>query len=1126
MTITSESSLSAQQDIFAFPASYAQQGLWFIHQINQHSTAYNLFSMLCINTRLNIKAFEMSLNAIIQRHEALRTVFVAYDGQPMQVIIPHLHVPLVVKDLEYLPEFQRLDQMLRLANAEVQLPFDLTYGPLLRTTLFRFGPEQYLLLLTIHHIIFDGWSVHVFFRELAANYQNLANNQPVTLPRLPVQYLDFAVWQREWLQGERLEEQMAYWKKKLEDAPTSLELPTDRPRPPVPTFQGSMHLFTLPRPLTDSLKALSRQERVSLFTTLVASFQTLLYRYTGQDDLLLGTDTADRSQAETEDLIGFFVNVLVLRGNLSGNPTFRELLGRVREVILEAYAHQDLPIELLARELRPNRSQGQNPFFQVLLSLDVSSPDLPSNWVMAPLELQTGSARFDLSLDIQERPEGLVTYMEYNTDLFDEATIVRMTGHWQRLLEGIVADPTQRLADLPLLSDTEWQQQVVTWNTTATDFPRHQCFPQLFEAQVQRTPGAVAVVFQHEQLTYHQLNQRANHLARYLHGRGVGPDTIVPLLAERSSVFLTVILAIMKTGAAYLPLDPRHPPARLRQVLEHCGSHFVLAAKGFALILSQVLSPGQAETHLSILYLEDLLSDVTQAIPGHSQEPPLQYTGTDLAQDNLPAMSTSGNLAYVIYTSGSTGMPKGVMIEHKGMLNHLYAKVSALQLSANDRVAQTASQCFDISVWQFLAVLLVGGHVHIFPDSVAHDPNLLLKEVDQHGISILETVPSLLRVMLESVENGTDRYPCLEKLRWLIPTGEALPPAFCKRWLTAYPHIPLLNAYGPTECSDDVTHFPIYQPLAERQVHTPIGRPVQNMRLYILDQQLRPLPVGVNGELYVGGMGVGRGYLYDPQRTAEVFVPDPFSEEAGQRLYKTGDLVRYLPDGTIEFLGRIDHQVKIRGYRIELGEIEAVLRQHRSIQDVVVIDREDTPGNKSLVAYVAPSTSVTISDLRNYLKERLPDYMVPAAFVLLETLPLTANGKVDRRKLPMPEYDRFEQNEAFVAPTSLVHQQIIQIWEELLEVRPIGIRDNFFELGGHSLLAVRLLDHIEQKFGKKLSSTILLADLTVEVLANALTQPDEISQPGHQQKRSFSKRETLFSSIKGMLSRSPSPKGG
>ena len=592
-----------------------------------------------------------------------------------------------------------------------------------------------------------------------------------------------------------------------------------------------------------------------------------------------------------------------------------------------------------------------------------------------------------------------------------------------------------------------------------------------FEAQVEQTPAAIAVIDDQEQLSYQELNRRANQLARHLQNLGVQPDTIVPLLAERSPQFLISMLAVFKAGGAYLPLDPHHPSARLRKILEHSDSRLVLATQAFASVLSEVCADMPVETRPQAIFLEE--------IPFLAEQ----------SAENLPVRATPRHLAYVIYTSGSTGIPKGAMIEHRGMLNHLYAKITALNLTAADRVAQTASQCFDISVWQFLAALLVGGRVHVCKDDISHDPSRLLAEVARQRITMLETVPSLLRTLLETMEKNSAARPELDALRWVIPTGEALPPDFCRRWLAVYPRIPLLNAYGPTECSDDVTHFPIYHPLPTAMVHTPIGRPINNMQLYILDRELQPLPIGASGELYVGGVGVGRGYLNDLQRTADAFLANPFSSEPGARFYKTGDLARYLPDGNIEFLGRIDYQVKIRGYRIELGEIEAALRLHADVNDVIVAAREDTPGDKYLVAYVVAPTA-TGQALRDYLKEKLPDYMVPSAIMQLDALPLTSNGKVDRRALPMPDLQRSSAQNAPAPPVTPVQQQLLRIWEELLNVRPIGICDNFFALGGHSLLAVRLTGRIEEVWGKKILATTLLTSATIEQLAHIIA-PDE-----------------------------------
>lgn len=1065
MTTTSASTPLSEQDVYLFPTSFTQQGPWIHGQLVPNSTAYHLSYAVYINSALNVAAFEQSLNALIERHEVLRTTFEDQEGQPVQVIHPHLSLALPVVDLRDFHATEREAEILQLANEQAQLPFDLARGPLLRTSLLHLGAREYMLLLTIHHIIFDEWSVGVFLSELAALYQASSTNQPSHLPAPPLQYADYAVWQCEWLQEEHVEDHLVYWKEQLSGAPSTLELPADRPRPSGPAGHGSLHLFTFPRHLAEAVKALSQEQGISLFTTLIATFSTLLFRYTGQEDLPLGTVTADRGQAETEDMIGFFINTLVLRCDLSGNPTFRELLTRIHKVVLQAMAHEDVPFDYLLKELRPDRSLGRNPFFQVMLSLQPPAPVLPSGWELVPLQIQTGAALYELDLEIYERPEGLLGYLQYNTDMFDEATITRMVGHWQRLLEGIVADATQRIADLPLLSDAEWRQQVVEWNATEADYPLDQCFHELFEAQVERTPGALAVVCEQEQLTYRELNDSANALARHLQSLGVGPETLVALLAERGPAFLICMLALFKAGGAYLPLDPGHPPTRMRHVLEHSGSRLVLATKDFAPLLAQTLKAMRAGPAPEVLYLEDL-----------------RFSGGQAAE-NVPPSANPSNLAYVIYTSGSTGAPKGAMIEQRGMLNHLYAKIDALQLTAADTIAQTASQCFDISVWQFLTALLVGGRVHIFKDEVSHDPEKLLAEAEHQQISILETVPSLLHTMLEASETGTATSARLEKLRWLVPTGEALPPAYCDRWLALYPHIPLLNAYGPTECSDDVTHFPLSRPLAQSLVTTPIGRPIPNMRLYILDRNLSPLPIGVSGELFVGGIGVGRGYLNDPVRTAEAFRADPFSNEAAMRLYKTGDLARYLPDGTIEFLGRIDHQVKLRGYRIELGEIETVLSQHPAVRQAVVLAREDVPGDKRLVAYVVlqPGHTATIVELKQQVMQALPGYMLPSAFVFLEALPLTPNGKLDRRGLPAPDASHSDGRETFVAPRNRVEETIADIWCQVLRIDQVGIHENFFELGGHSLLIMQVISRLRSA-------------LQVELLPNHFDEAQTVAQ--------------------------------
>ena len=941
-------------------------------------------------------------------------------------------------------------------------------------------------------------------------------------PDLSIQNAVVTSLQQQQSQVKQKVDNLSYWKQQLRDSPLALDLPTDYPRSPNQTCTWATHSFILSAPLSATLKMLSRREEVSLFAILFTAFQILLYRYTGQEDLLVGTTGLEFTRTGDIFSRNSFVNPLVLRTYLVGSSPIRELLGHIHKVLLEGLEYQDIPFKQVVEVLRLERDLNRNPLYQVMFVMKQASLEARIGQDQHPMNFMNHAANnsmpmVDLALFVRDSAQEISGKIEYNSDLFKSETITRMECHWQKLLEGMVADSGQLIGALPLLTNAEWQQQIVGWNATQATFPQYQCFHELFEAVVERTPEAVAVSFEQEQLTYEELNRRANQLAHYLLDLGVGPETLVSLLSERGTHLLIAILAVFKTGGAYLPLDPHHPPARLRRVLEHSDSHFVLAAREFTPVLSQVVTDMVSEGKPTVVYLEDL-----------------QFQDKH-AEDNLPISITPRNLAYVIYTSGSTGMPKGAMIEHRGMLNHIYAKINGLQLMAADNVAQTASQCFDISVWQMLAVLLVGGRVHIFPDMVTHNPAVLLEQIDRQGITIFETVPSLLRAMLEVYEGIGVSKPPLKELRWLIPTGEALPADLCRRWLRLFPDIPLLNAYGPTECSDDVTHHPIYQPPAETDSSMPIGRALMNTQLYVLNPLLVPVPVRVNGELYVGGVGVGRGYLHDEHRTAQSFIPDPFSKETGARLYKTGDLARYLPDGTLEFLGRIDHQVKIRGYRIELGEIEMVLKHHPSVRDVVVVAREDVPGDQRLVAYVVLYTEqlATVSDLQNHLGKQLPDYMIPSAFVLLEALPLNANGKIDRRALPMPERVRTEVNANDANPIPAVQQQLKQIWEELLDVRPIGIRDNFFELGGHSLLAARLVTRIEQEWGKNIPLDTLLANTTIEQLASVIEQPEdaalannapEISQEA--KVRSSRGNKGLFGRVSGVMQRQASRGSG
>jgi amino acid adenylation domain-containing protein len=1098
-TTTTSDSIQPVDRTLDLPLSFAQTRLWFLNQLDGSSATYNIPVALELNGELNITALEQSIAEIVRRHEILRTSFQLVGDTPVQVIVEPPESIISVVDWRSIPVADRAAKIQQLAEAEAQQPFDLTERSLLRVTLLQLSDRSHVLLVTMHHTISDGWSMGVFIQELSVLYAAYCAQQSSPLPALAIQYADFAHWQRQWLTGDVLQTQLNYWRQLLTGAPPLLELPTDRPRPSIQTFRGKTQEFQIDRDLTDKLKALSQQSGATLFMTLMAAFATLLYRYSGQSDIVIGSPIANRNREELEPLIGFFVNTLVLRTQLQGNPSFLELQARIKDMTLDAQDHQDLPFEKLVEELQPKRSLSYTPLFQVMFVLGntpMQELNLPG-LTLKPLELENVNAKFDLTLSIAETEVGLEGAWDYNTDLFDQATIERMSGQFYTLLAGIVANPQMSVAQLPLLNQIDRSQLIFDWNQTQTDDPIDLCFHQLFEAQVALTPDAVAVVYEDLQLTYQQLNDRANRWARGLVERGVAAETLVALILDRNIDFLTAMLAVFKAGGAYLPLNPHHPAERIRQVLEQSQVSIVLSAS---------YDPSLAVESSQVLLIEEL-------------------DRVDCSVENLPVRCTPSNLAYVIYTSGSTGKPKGAMLEQRGMLNHLYAKVQALELTSADVVAQTASQTFDISIWQFLVALLVGGRVEIVTQEIAADPAQLLSFVvgkassrnetlrerneNRQQISILEIVPSLLRMMLLNLTVGDRSVQQLNSLRWLLLTGEALPPELCRQWFAAYPQIPMMNAYGPTECSDDVTHYPLYQPPAAEILNLPIGRPVANTQLYILDALLQPVPIGVAGELYVGGVGVGRGYLNNPELTQLSFIPNPFDRG---RMYKTGDKARYLPDGEIEFLGRLDDQVKVRGFRIELGEIEAVLTRHLLVDTAVVIVREDTPNNQHLVAYVVPGThpcpseeGITspsqdglisqegiTSELREFLKQQLPDYMRPSAFILLESIPLTPNGKVDRRALPAPDL-QLSLNANFVPPRNAIELQLMQIWEEVLHVHPIGIRDNFFDLGGHSLLAVTLTAKIQQHFDRQISLAALFQGGTIEELAVMLAADPDTS---------------------------------
>ena len=884
----------------------------------------------------------------------------------MQRVEDAAPVPLPIVDLSQFNEAERSAESGRLISEEAQRPFDLENGPLFRTTLtFALAEEEHILLLTMHHIASDGWSRGVLRNDLHRLYNSFAAGQIPSLPELPIQYADYAVWQREWLQGDVLDTQMAYWKQHLAGAPALLELPTDRPRPPVQSFRGATRQANLPPALLQELKTLGNNNGATLFMTLLAAFEVLLFRYSGQDDIVVGTAIANRTRPETENLIGFFINTLALRGDLSGDPSFVDLLSRVREASLGAYAHQDLPFEKLVEELQPERSMSHSPVFQVMFGFQTASS---ATQKMDGIRIQSlsgekVSAKFDVLLMVTESNDRLGVAVEYNTDLFDKDRIERLLGHYQTLLEGIVADPNQSLSDLPLLSEQERQQILIEWNDTSSEYPRDTSIHSLFEEQVERTPDSVAVAFEDQTMTYRELNERANQIASYLRQQGVRPEVLVGLIVERSPEMIVALLGILKAGGAYLPLDPSNPKERTASILEGVGWPLLLCGRDIADQLS--------ELPCSVLSLDDELLT--------------HRSSTDEFVDDV----RGDNLAYVMFTSGSTGRPKGVSVPHRAVLR-LVKGAHYCNLGSDEIMLQLAPLAFDASTFDIWGCLLNGGRLVLFPGSTPalDDIGRILR---RHEVTTLFLTTGLFNVMAEQ------QLDAFEGVRQLLTGGEIASVAAMTRLMNGVPSCRLIHCYGPTE-NTSFTSTCVVPSDAALTGPVSIGQPISNTQVYVLDGRMRPVPSGVFGELYTGGDGLSRGYLDSAEFTAERFVPNPYSSESGARLYRTGDIVRWRSDGNIEFQGRIDHQVKLRGFRIELGEIESVLLAHSDVQEAVVVAREDTPGDKRLVAYVViePASALDARSLRDYLQQTLPDYMVPAAFVIMALLPLTPNGKVDR----------------------------------------------------------------------------------------------------------------------------------
>ncbi len=1057
------------------PLSFAQQRMWFLYQLEPDDVSYNIPGALRLIGDFDVRAFARAINEIVRRHESLRTTFSIEEGEAVQAIAEALEIAAPIIDLCKLPREQREAQARRLLNEEARRSFDLATGPLLRASILDLGisettgESEHIVAFTLHHIVSDGWSRGVLIREFVALYEAFVTGRPSPLPGLTIQYADYAAWQRNWLQGEILERQLAYWREALAGAPTGIDLPTDRPRPAVQGRAGATYEFDLPKDLTEHLRSLGRKEGATLFMVLLAAFQLLLSRYSGQKDICVGTPVANRRRVELEGLIGFFANTLVLRGDLAGDPSFSTFLGRVRETALGAQAHQDLPFERLVEELQPVRDMSRSPLFQVMFVLqnaptrELTLPGMR----LEPLELESGTAKFDLILALAESDDGLSGSIEYQTALFDATTIARLALNFGVLLDGIVARPEARIGDLPILPEAERRRVLTEWNNGAAVFQKDRCLHELFEEQAARAPDTTAVEFEDERLTYGELNARANRLAHRLVARGIGAETVVGICVERSLEMIVGLLAILKAGGAYLPLDPDYPSERLAYMIEDAQP---------PLVVTQDHLRGRLPETVATLRLD---AD--------------QSSSVSVGSSNLGARATPENLAYVIYTSGSTGKPKGVAVTHQNVRRLFAATETAFGLSAGDVWTLFHSYAFDFSVWEIWGALLYGGRLVIVPFWISRAPDVFHDFLNEHAVTVLNQTPSSF-YQLDMIDSGRSAER-LSSLRLVIFGGEALEPRRLADWFARHHDSPrLVNMYGITETTVHVTLRTLTPGDTDGASGSTVGRALTDLQTYLLDDHMNLVPTGVAGELYVGGAGLARGYLGRAALSAERFVPNPFGP-AGERLYRSGDLARYRADGDIEYLGRIDHQVKIRGFRIELGEIEAALSRLTTVRDAVVVARDDASGDKRLVAYVAVKDGAepAAAAMRAALGRDLPDYMIPSAFVFLDTLPLTRNGKVDRKALPAPDGDA-QTELGYVAPRTPIEERLCLIWAEVLGLERVGAEDNFFELGGHSLLAVTLVERMRRR-GLQTDVRTLFGSPTPAGLAEAVGRSARIVVP-------------------------------
>ena len=1019
-----------------FPVSWTQQQMWLLQQFAPEASFLNVSSSGILDTAIHAPALEGAMNEMMKRHETLRTSFGIAGGEPVQFVAAACKPQMAFLDLQRIPEAEREPQARMLLAEDAARPFALNTAPLIRATLTRLSPRRHIFCVTAHHIIFDGWSLGVFWRELEAIYACLLARAPMPFPPLTIQYADYVIWQRERLEGASLDEGLAYWKRRLAGAPT-LELPTDFARPPAQTFRVRAMEIALPGDLTSRLKELGNSERATLFMTLLAGFAILLHRYTSQDDIVIGSPTANRERPETHGIIGCFVNTLVLRIDLAGNPTIRELLARVRDIVLAAFDQAEVPFEKIVSELRPERDLSRNPLVQVIFQLFTLSGSSHGERAAAMRSQWNGaSGMFDLAFHLWEGNDETRGQIEFCPDLFRPESIARMAEHWEVVLESMAANAEQRLSDVSLLGASELHRVVEEWNDTAADWDGADNLVALFEQQVELSPDAESVKDSRASLSYRELNGRANGIARRLQEHGVGSESIVGVCLERSVESVAAMLGVLKTGAAYLPLDPGYPQQRLAWMVEDSGARVVLGEQRFE--------------HVTCIDANEI--------------PP--------QDENVHTQIRPENAAYVIYTSGSTGQPKGVVGLHGATVNRLRWMWREFPYREESVSCQKTASSFVDSVWETFGGLLAGIRTVILSEDESRDAERMLERAHAEGVTRIVVVPSLLRVLLELK-------PPPKLTEWFV-SGEALETSSWERFQERAPGARLINLYGSSEVAGDATW---YEMRAGEGVS--IGRAMTNVRTYVLDDQLNPLPIGVTGELYVSGSGLARGYLNRPDLTAERFVPDPYSDKPGARMYRTGDLARWRSDGNLEYVGRRDHQVKIRGHRIELGEIEAELSRHERVKEAVVLARADR-----LVAYLVGADAGAQQDeltaeLIAAMRTRLPDYMIPSSILILEAMPLSPNGKIDRRALLALEAPAGEA-QAWAPPSTPTEEMLARIWSEVLKVEKISVYDNFFELGGHSLLATQLISRIRDAFGMPMPIRAVFEAPTVSSLAQLI----------------------------------------